>query len=132
MACFVVPVAEAVITTVATKVVKSKENEVALNNDNNVVEETGKFSLSKKLSLLSNLLWGGSALLLFEHIWHGEVVPFFPFLTAMSNPADKAMMLHEISTVGVAMAVAVTAVWGLMMVILSKAEKSLKIETSKN
>ena len=125
MACFVVPVAEAVITTVATKVVKSKEEEAKINNTDEMVMESEKISLSKKLSWLSNLLWGGSALLLFEHIWHGEIVPFFPFFSALSNPADKAQMLHEISTVGVAMAVAVTLAWVVMVAIISKA-KSLK------
>ena len=63
-----------------------------------------KVPFSKKLRWLSNLLWGGSFLLAFEHVWHGEVVPMFPFLTAASNPADAASMLHEMSTVGVAMA----------------------------
>ena len=56
-------------------------------------------------------LWGGSALLAFEHVWHGEVQPFFPFLTAMSNPEDTQEMLHEIATVGVSMAVLVTVIW---------------------
>ena len=54
-------------------------------------------------------------MLCFEHIWHGEVVPFFPFLTAMSDPGDTAEMLHEMSTVGVTMAALVTAVWGVMV-----------------
>ena len=125
MACFVVPVAEAVITTVATKAVKSKEEEAKINNTDEMVMESEKISLSKKLSWLSNLLWGGSARLLFEHIWHGEIVPFFPFFSALSNPADKAQMLHEISTVGVAMAVAVTLAWVVMVAIISKA-KALK------
>ena len=38
-------------------------------------------SLRKKLHLLSNFLFSGSILLVFEHFWHGEIVPFFPFLT---------------------------------------------------
>ena len=54
---------------------------------------------------------GGTILLAFEHIWHGEVVPWFPFLTAMSNPADAAEMFHEMATVGVVMAILITVVW---------------------
>ena len=54
---------------------------------------------------------GGSALLAFEHVWHGEVVPFYPFLTAANDPGSTAVMLHEMATSGVAMAVLVTAVW---------------------
>ena len=57
------------------------------------------------------MLFGGAVLLAFEHVWHGEVVPWFPFLTAMNDPADAAEMLHEMATVGVSMAVLVTLVW---------------------
>ena len=71
-----------------------------------------KFTWSRKLFLLSGLLWGGILLLAFEHLWHGEVTLFAPFLTAMSNPEDKAVMLHEMATVGVTMSAVVTAVWG--------------------
>ena len=86
-----------------------------------------KFTWSRKLFLLSGLLWGGILLLAFEHLWHGEVTPFPPFLTAMSNPEDKAVMLHEMATVGVSMAVFVTAVWGMVVAVVSaKFKKSAK------
>ena len=62
----------------------------------------------------------------FEHVWHGEVVPWFPFLTATSNPADAAQMLHEMATAGVAMAILVTAVWAGMLVVSSVIEKRVK------
>ena len=58
----------------------------------------------------------------FEHFWHGEIQPFFPFLTAASNPADTAEMLHEMSTVGVSMAVLVTLVWGIITYVSTKIE----------
>lgn len=103
MACFVVPVAEAVITTIAEKVIRKNE----IKNG----KETGGIKLSEKLRWLNGMLWGGSALLAFEHIWHGEVTPFFPFLTAASDPESKAVMLQEMSTSGVAMAVTVTLAW---------------------
>ena len=69
------------------------------------------------------MLWGGSALLIFEHVWHGEIVPYFPFLTAAQNPQDTAAMLHEMSTVGVAMAVLVTLIWGIGVAVYSAAER---------
>lgn len=103
MACFTVPAGEAVVTTIVKKTMEKKGVEH--------MENDGKIPMTRKLKWLSNLLWGGSALLAFEHVWHGEVQPFFPFLTAMSNPEDTAEMLHEIATVGVSMAVLVTAVW---------------------
>lgn len=51
-----------------------------------------------------------------EHVWHGEVILWPPFLTAMKNPADVAPMLHEMATVGVAMAIFVTIVWVIMVI----------------
>lgn len=126
MACFVVPAAEAVVTTVVTKVMQSKESSpetVCVSLDDSTVTEAVKPPFSQKLKWLNNLLWGGSALLAFEHIWHGEVVPWFPFLTAAGNPADAAEMLHEMSTVGVTMAVLVTAAWGGMVAISNAIEK---------
>ncbi len=126
MACFLVPVAEAVITTVASKVMKLKESSpetVHISLDDSTVTEAVKIPFSRKLKWLSNLLWGGSALLAFEHIWHGEVVPWFPFLSAAGNPADAAEMLREVSTAGVAMAALVTAVWGGMLAVSNFIEK---------
>lgn len=124
MACFVVPAAEAVITTVATKVIKSKEIDETVNVSfaDGTIEETSKIKFSTKLGWLNKLLWGGSALLAFEHVWHGEVVPFFPFLTAVQN-GETSEMLAEMGTAGVMMAVIVTAVWGCMVAVSSSVEK---------
>ncbi len=126
MACFLVPAAEAVITTVASKVMQSRESSpetVHISLEDSTVTEAVKIPFSQKLKWLNNLLWGGSALLAFEHVWHGEVVPWFPFLSAAGNPADTAQMLHEMSTAGVTMAVLVTAVWGGMLAISNVIEK---------
>ena len=123
MACFVVPAAEAVVTTIVTKVVKSKEKK-----ENTSSEK--KVPFSHKLSWLNTMLWGGSALLAFEHVWHGEVVPWFPFLTAMSTPESASEMFHEMATNGVFMALLVTAVWGVMVGLSSVLEKKTEGETS--
>ena len=119
MACFLVSAAEAVITTVAAKIIEKNEKApktVEVKLDGEHVETVTKIPFSRKLKWLSRLLWGGSALLAFEHVWHGEVVPYFPFLTAMNDPADTAEMLHEMATTGVAMAGLVTAVWVCMLI----------------
>ena len=132
MACFLVPATEAVIVTVATQILIAHDNKVLAkfkheNNTHSELEADAKIPFSKKLRWLSNLLWGGSFLLAFEHVWHGEVVPWFPFLTAASNPADASVMLHEMSTVGVTMAVLVTAVWVAMVLVSSAmAKKALR------
>lgn len=119
MACFAVPAAEAIVTTVATKIIQKKESK----NGEQCVNSVYKTRFSSKLKWLNNMLWGGSALLCFEHIWHGEIVPFFPFLTAVSNPEDTAAMLREISTAGVAMSVLVTMVWAGMVMVSNMLEK---------
>lgn len=126
MACFLVPATEAVVTTIASKVMQTKESSpetVSVSLDDSTVTEAVKIPFSQKLKWLNHLLWGGSALLAFEHVWHGEVVPWFPFLSAAGSPSDAAEMLHEMSTAGVTMAVLVTAVWGGMLVISNAIEK---------
>jgi len=112
MACFLVPGAEAIITTVVQKSV-------------------GKEKADRwKLNWLNTMLWGGVILLAIEHIWHGEVVPWPPFLTAMKNPADIVPMLHEMATVGTAMAVTVTLVWVLMVTVTTTVTRKITERTT--
>ena len=113
MACFLVSAAEAVVVTAVEKNEKKKEDEIKQSSESVLTEEV-KIPFSRKLKWLTYMLWGGSALLAFEHIWHGEVVPWFPFLTAMSNPADAAKMFYEMATAGVCMALLITVVWFVM------------------
>lgn len=130
MACFIVPVTEAVIVSVAKRAVKNTEDHQKTSTQPSA--KTEGISLRRRLSWLSNMLWGGSALLAFEHLWHGEVVPWFPFLTAAANPEDAAIMLHEMATVGVMMAVLTTAVWGFMSLgakaIIKRSENNLSAD----
>lgn len=124
MACLLVPATEAIVTTIATKVLEKKEKNLdEKQKKDDCIMQTHKVRLSDKLKKLNYMLWGGTALLAFEHIWHGEIQPFFPFLTAAGNPKDAAEMIHEMSTVGISMAVVVTVVWGIMTAVTSKMEK---------
>jgi hypothetical protein len=83
-----------------------------------IVQKTAR-SLAEKLKLwiLNALLWGGAILLMLEHVWHGEVVPWPPFLTAMANPADIPVMLHEMATVGTTMSAVTLATWGAILAV---------------
>ena len=134
MACFLVPTAEAIVTTVIAKAADKDEKkdltDLSASEAAAVEEKPHKISFVRKLKWLSNLCWGGAVLLCFEHLWHGEVVPFPPFLTAASDPADTAVMLHEMSTVGVCMAVLVTAVWVAMVIVSNVIEKRAVAETA--
>lgn len=98
MACFLVPMVLAIITSIIQKTARSLAEKL-------------------KLWILNALLWGGVILLALEHVWHAEVVPWPPFLTAMANPAGIPVMLHEMATVGTAMAAAAFVTWGTMLTI---------------
>ena len=131
MACFLVSAAEAVIVTAVEKAVEKKEKaptEMTIGFENGAPETAVKIPFSQKLKWLRNLLWGGTVLLAFEHIWHGEVVPWFPFLTAAADPADAVEMLHEMATVGVIMALLVTVVWLGMLGVAALIEKRAQRE----
>ncbi|MEM3831467.1 MAG: hypothetical protein QXS89_04660 [Sulfolobales archaeon] len=93
MACFLAPLTAAIALTIFQRRVAR--------------------SLSERLKLwiLTTILWGGAILLALEHAWHGEIVPYPPFLTAMRSPSDVATALHEISTAGVSMVLASVGVW---------------------
>ena len=139
MACLLVPAAEAVITTIVNKNIKNrKSSEIAseqillnshsdyplnlaftqekTNNEETTISSGNTFKslgivFKDKLNWLSNMLWGGSALLAIEHIWHGEIVPFFPFLTGLNSANETKAMLTEMATAGVGMSVLVTGFW---------------------
>lgn len=126
MACFIVPMAEAIVVTVAKNIVKKKERKTETEGNS----QTG-LKWSRKLSWLNNLLWGGVLLLAVEHLWHGEIVPWPPFLTAINNPADLGLMLQEVATIGMAMAIFITIVWGIMVLIVEQKVKAIsaKVKT---
>ncbi len=141
MACFLVPVAEAIGVTIASGVLKHKEKKKekklkyvsgaeALSAEN-TKDHASKSPFYKKLNWLSWLLWGGSLLLLFEHIWHGEIVPWFPFFTAATSAEGVMAMLKEMGTAGVAMAALVTLVWCVMLAVSASRDRKQAQEAAK-
>lgn len=92
MACFIVPMVLAIVTT-------------------GIQLSARGIAQKLKLSLLNSLLWGGVVLLAVEHVWHGEITAWPPYLTAMATPADTAVMLSEVATVGTSMALVISATW---------------------
>ncbi len=124
MACFLVPGTEAIVTTIVTAVVKKKENSELkkASYEGKDVSEKINTRFSTKLGWLNKMLWGGSALLAFEHVWHGEVIPVFPFLTVVKD-GEVGGMLAEMGTAGVTMAILVTAAWAGMVIVSNVIEK---------
>ena len=142
MACFLVPAAEAIAVSLVKKKMKKKEllmqqqqldgiKVVPDGHQNSEVQEASNNQIpwSRKLKWLSNLLWGGVLLLGVEHIWHGEVVPWPPFLTAMTSAADTIEMLQEMALVGTVMCAVVTGVWLFMIWFAERRAKGLAKKT---
>lgn len=137
MACFVVPMAEAIIVSIAKKIVEKKKKEAFLKNSNErisalQIESIHNLQISydciDKLSWLCNLLWGGVFLLALEHLWHGEIMLYPPFLSALKNPSDIPQMLHEMALVGIPMAILVTLVWVVMVIVAEHKKKCFKVK----
>ena len=93
MACFTAPLAQALVVSAARSACKDK----AAKSRNPFV---------RRLGWLQKMLFGGSFLLAVEHVWH-----------------NTSEMLHEIATLGVAMAVLITAVWAGMVLVSSALER---------
>ena len=108
MACFTVPLA----TAVAAEAVKAALPESARKNP-----------FVAKLGWLGRMMFGGSFLLAIEHVYHGEIIFTPPFLTAVKD-GESAGMLHEMATRGVAMAVLLVGVWGVMVFVSMAAERA--------
>ena len=111
MACFIVPATGAIISHICEKQTKKRGTQAH-----------NHIAFSTKLGWLTRLLAGGAFLLAFEHVWHGEIVPWFPFLTATTSPDSAAEMLHEMATAGVVMLLLCVAVWGVMLAVVHHLE----------
>ena len=132
MACILVSATAGIGVAVARHIVKHHENKLELEGKTQLPEKFGSdVKWSQKLAYLELTLFSGSFVLGLEHILHGEIVPFPPFLTAASNPADAAAMLNEMGTVGVAMLAILLVAWGVGVLIadyfkFKKRKKGLK------
>jgi hypothetical protein len=93
MACFLAPTTAAMIVSAVRK----------------------KIPLKYHINWLISMLWGGVIMLAVEHVSHGEVVLYPPFLTA-----GFMEVLPEIIKVGVPMTLTITVVWLVMVFVAEK------------
>lgn len=84
MSCFLVPLAQAAATSVCRKTIKNTNGSVWM----------------QQLPTLEKMLWGGSLVLIVDHIAHGELFAF---------------SLTELLKVGVPMSIVVTLVWAIIV-----------------
>ncbi len=102
MCCFLVPLAQAAVTTVVRKAGENKSS-----------------IWLKKLPTLEKMLWGGSVMLIVDHIVNGELSWAFPFFTALAEEGGTAVFLRELITVGVPMSLVLTLVWAIGVLVSS-------------
>jgi hypothetical protein len=115
MACFVAPATVAVVTTIARKVVEKKEGaSKAQLAERATAKVAGRWT--QRLGWLNTMLWGGTIMLVLDHILSGELTAQPPFLTALQTPAQIGPMLREILVTGGAMTAAVFVAWAIMIV----------------
>jgi hypothetical protein len=111
MACFLAPMALAIIMTIVQ-----------------VLTRHSDLTHKLKLSALNAMLWGGVVILAAEHVFHGEITAWAPYLTAMSSPADTAVMLSEIASIGGSMTLAISGTWVAMLAVNSLMMKRIAIK----
>jgi len=99
MSCFVVPLVQAIATTAYRKL------------NNRGVQASDAPVLKRSLPDLEKMLWGGSVMLIVDHVLNGELTWRFPFFTALAQGGGWEVMLREMLTVGVPMSLALTLVW---------------------
>ncbi len=105
MACFTAAIAEVALVGIIKHKVAQKEQKEGIS-----AVKSAKIPLSTKLSWLMTMLLGGVFLLAIEHIWHGEIIAEFPFLTAVRDGNTHEMLL-EIATIGGGICVLIPLVW---------------------
>ena len=99
MACFIVPLVQAAAISLYRK----------LNAKG--ISSPDASALKRNVPALEKMLWGGSVMLIVDHIINGELTWRFPFFTALGKVGGGEVMFKEMLTVGVPMSVIVTACW---------------------
>ena len=112
MCCFLVPLAQAVATSACRK----------------GIERSGRgldgSPFRRHLPSSEKMLWGGSVMLIVDHIINGELTWRFPFFTALDQVGGGAVMLRELLTVGLPMSVVLTAVWAVYALVKGRSHKT--------
>jgi succinate dehydrogenase/fumarate reductase cytochrome b subunit len=98
MACFIVPTTVGIVTTALRK----------------------RFPEQWHIDWLNTMILGCSVAFGVEHYMNGEIVPWPPFLTAMSSPATSATMFAEMAAVGIPITLALILAWIVMVVVYEK------------
>lgn len=102
MACFIAPLVEAIAVTAIRK-----------------SGLKGNSPYLQHLPDLEKMLWGGTLMLIVDHIINGELTWTFPFFTSLGQTGGAAILWREVLTVGVPMALVLTAAWAVWVALKS-------------
>ena len=105
MACFVVPLVQAVATTIYRKTSKVSDHDSAL---------------KRNVPALEKMLWGATIVLIVDHVINGELTWRFPFFTALGETGGWEVMLREMLTVGIPMSLILTLIWAVWALLKEK------------
>lgn len=100
MCCFLMPLMQGVAVSAVRK--STKKN----------LESSYTPAWIHELPKLENMLWGGTVMLVVDHIISGEVTWRYPFFTALEQAGGASVMLREMLTVGLPMCAVITLLWG--------------------
>ncbi|MBR5700097.1 MAG: hypothetical protein IKX37_03295 [Bacteroidales bacterium] len=111
MACFIVPLVQAIGTSIYRKCHEKSIADPASN------------TFKHHLPALEKMLWGGSVMLIVDHIINGELTWRFPFFTALGETGGASILLREMLTVGVPMSLVLTGVWMIYALVKRKSSQ---------
>ena len=81
--------------------------------------KTADSALKRQIPALEKMLWGGTVMLIVDHIINGELTWQYPFFTALET-GGFPVMLRELLTVGVPMSLTLTAIWAVWAILKQK------------
>ncbi len=95
MACFIVPMTQAIATSIARRRMKGRV-------------ETTENPWLHQLPKLELMLWGGTLMLIVDHILNGEMTWEYPFFTILAHKEGFHLMMGEMLGVGLPMSVVIS------------------------
>lgn len=114
MACFIVPLVQAIGTSIYRKAAEKSIHSPEAN------------SLLRNIPALEKMLWGGTLMLIVDHVINGELTWAFPFLTALGREGGGwSTVLREMLTVGVPMSLVLTVAWAVWALLRERRSKSI-------
>jgi len=116
MSCFLIPLTQAIATTAirhhySRQQATSLIGEDAFHRDVRPFAKVHNSPWLRHLPKLELLLWGGSLMLVIDHILSGELSWSYPFFTALTEADGVQALLREILSLGIPMSLVPTLIY---------------------